>query len=1272
MAEQDSTTMEETEMDSKRPKVVDARGILKQNRQFLDFFWDIAKPEQETRLKAIEKLLEHLKSSEKEDELKYTLKRLVEGLAATRETARPGFSLALAQVLQSLEAVPLQAVLDQIKEKHDPQKVKKKLQRNALFGNFFGVLALSQSGRLTKVLEFVCLALLLVPQQEQWQPAFLVLPKIWSDRGLMSQTPEAVFEEVLFGALQSDLSSAFSTPEQLHLLLVAVQKFPAVLKPKKLKKLLGSSVIITMENIPKLLEVLKTAAKSVKKDHLLPPVGLDLLHIALKEDAFDLFWKEAVENGLLKDQSGPCSYMCFRLLGNALPLLSLDQIQTVLTGEVMRQYGEHVVSAQLTDRFKFAPEMETFVDSFLETCEDPDKQLLVVTSFSTLTNQGYPVVTSFWKVVRHLQPAVLVKYIDWLKNMFISPDLETCVDFSTKRQKENQEQSNLNQHCVFRMRKWIICRLTSIIENPQVKKEEDLVMDIARFIFFHAFFEVEKQTPDIPETESSPSVPVDEQTRAVIASSFFSLLHHLNCLPVLGDSVEVAALNKKHVQGVTADGNLWIYCIVQYADALLSHAKYVKAIKPFSDEQRETWDRMLQLVEELRKKGKTSQTLETSAFQQLFLLVGLHLFKAPEECLDLMSDLQNCMEKALDKKTAATENQEELEWVEVAVEILLFLLSQPSRFLRQICRSVFGRICPHVTKGALQLILDVFDPEKDGEESAIVVTEETEKKKKKTTPEDQGEEENDSEDSSDEDEDSSEGGEDEEMVEEEKDDDGGGVDDNFRMGLMKVLQAGNALSNEGEDSDEDVDDETMMALDENIAALFAEQQKRIQAKKDEKEKMRKEKILVRDFKIKVLDLIEVFLTKQPESLLVFDIIEPMIGIIEGSMNSGSDQQELDFLRKTADIFRNQLCKAKRYCKNIVEVKEELHHLMERLVKRARKQTDSSVAVYCFSAALYLFRVLKGNVSDTIMQPSATLGSLDINKVTAVYQEALTEFMTKRKSALTGAMFIDLFNRFPIMCVHLLESSVQFISNGVRQHQQGDKGQACSLVLKALQTRELRLSVTDAEWESLLKRVIGQVTESLKTVTEFKVKVDQEKVIKCLELINFLIKTVSKQQKKNLNVEMTGLVLALQSLGQLEGFDKFVHLNSIYWNAMKHLGFTRPKKEKAKPPVVTPQDASGPKKKKKGFLPETKKRKNWKKKGGAEQGKENKTGEINSKPSSGEVQQGKKRKNKKKRKQGSSGEKNGTEQNLPAKKAKIEPASSKKKKVAKKVKGALGE
>lgn len=65
------------------------------------------------------------------------------------------------------------------------------------------------------------------------------------------QTTEEVFDEVLLGALQTDLSSAYSTPEQLQLLLVAMQRFPGLFKPKKLKKLLGTSTIITKDTVPK-------------------------------------------------------------------------------------------------------------------------------------------------------------------------------------------------------------------------------------------------------------------------------------------------------------------------------------------------------------------------------------------------------------------------------------------------------------------------------------------------------------------------------------------------------------------------------------------------------------------------------------------------------------------------------------------------------------------------------------------------------------------------------------------------------------------------------------------------------------------------------------------------------------------------------------------------------------------------------------------------------------------------------------------------------------
>ncbi|XP_063809786.1 myb-binding protein 1A [Pseudophryne corroboree] len=1220
----------------KKEKAVAGRRVLQQNRQFLDFFWDIAKPEQDVRLAATENLIQYLRSSQQADELKYTFKRLVEGLAATREAARPGFSLALAQVLQCFEEVPLSTVLEHINEKHNLQKVNKKSVRNAAFGNFFGVLALSQSGRLAKDTKVLLQCVQLLQSLAQYREHLKDLPrKTLVD--ILSEIPESTFEEVLFGALRSDLSSAFSTPEQLHLLLVGMQKFPGVLKPKKLKKLLGSSMIITQENIPKLVDLLSMAAKSVKKEKCLPGVALDVLRISLKEEAFELFWKDAVENGLMQEQTGPCIYMCYRLLGAALPLLDKNMLQLILRSEVMLRYGAHVISNQPADRFKFAPEMETYVSAFLESCDDAEKQLTVMVGFSSLTNQGYPVVPSTWKVIQHLKPTALQKYIDWLKRMFLTPDIDSFLDFSTSRQKENQEQQNTVENFVFRLRKWIIPRLTSIIDNPLAKRQEAQVMDIARFILFHSFFEAKRPVSDIPETETCMSVPLDEKTHTHVANAFFSLLLNLNGMPVLGESPGVITTKERQVVGVTADGSLWIHCMLTYANMLMSRGKVVKALQPFNDEQKEAWDRMLHYVDDLQKKTKKSNSMELSAYQQLLLLVGIHLFKTPEESVDLLNDIQNCLDKALSKKgkkKKQAEDQQEPEWVEVMVEILLSLFSQPSRLFRVVSRNVFKKICPFLTKNALQLILNVFDPEEEqNEESAVIVTEEKHPKKSTNSQE--------MESSSDEDscEESEEDNEEEEENKDSDDDEAASVEDVnevFRKQLMTVLQAGKAP--QAEDSDDDLDDETMMALDENLSALFAEQKKRIQAKKDAKAKIREEKILRKDFKTKVLDLVDVFVKKQSDSPLVFSVIEPLVSVIEQSMNAESSQQEQDFLRKTADIFMNDLCKCKRYCKDVSELKDDLHDMMERLVKRASKQSDSSVALYCFSASLYLFKVLKGSVTnqaedkksgsvDTSSQANC-LGCLDLHRVTLLYQEALREFMTKRNSPFTAAMFLDLFNRFPFICKPLLGIIMKSIKDGARQHQQA---QACTLLLRALQTPSLKQTLSPSEWKDLITEGMSQVVETLQNMGEIKVKVDQEKVVKCFELLNFLIKTIN-QRKLDISLEV---LHPLQTLHQKEGFGKS-RLEDMYWNVMKLLGFIRPKKEKTKAVMDDAPTTDNVSKKKKGFLPESKKRKNRKKAGTAE---ENKQSGADDKVENSEVQQPntkfkKKKKNKKnKRKSG---------------------------------------
>ncbi|XP_029143049.1 myb-binding protein 1A [Protobothrops mucrosquamatus] len=1188
--------------------------LLGQSRQFLDYFWDIAKPDQAIRLKATEGLLNYLQENKKDDEfLKYTLKRLIDGLGATREVARPGFSLALAQVLQVFEELTLLAVLQQIKEKYDLGRVKKKLFRNALFGNFFGVLALFQSRRLSKDSKALLECVQLLQNLSEHYTHLKDLPrKTLVD--IVSEIPETVFEKVLYNILEDELTAAFSTPGQLYLLLVGIQKFPKVLGPEKLKALFGTTAVVTAQNIPRIVEVLKMAAKSERKDKVLPAVGLDLIKVALKEGTFELFWKEAVENGLLKENVGPCSYMCFRLLGSVFPLLSLSQLKMVLQGETMRQYGFHVVTSKLPDRFKFAPEMDFYVDLFLEGCTSPEKQLAMMVAFSTLTNQGYPVVPTFWKVVRHLLPTALLKYIDWLKNMFLNPNLDCCVDFATKRQNEKTT-SGVSDHSITRLRKWIIGRLIGIAEHPQVNKEDELVMDICRFCFFHAFFETKKQFPKITETKSSPMVPLNEQCRRVAADSFFSLLQHLNIMPALGDSAEAEEMRKKHLHGLTASGDPWIHCVVQYANLLLSHQEQVKMVVPFNDEERQAWDN--------------------------FTWYG----------------------------------EEEPAWVEVIVEVLLSLLAQSSGLIRRVCKNVFGLVCQHMTKGALQLILDVLNPQQDqDEESAVVVMEEAEKKRKKISPQnmEQGEESGESSD-----EDSSEESDESDKEALEKNSEGEEEpDENFRAMLRNVLQAENAL--EGDDSDEDVDDETMMSLDEKLSSLFTEQKKRIQAKKDEKEKLRKEKILRRDFKIKILDLVELFLMKQAGNPLVFNVIDPLLSVIEHSMSSDSNKQEQDYLRKTADIFTNSLCRSKQYCKNVSPIQEELHTLLESLVKRSCKQNDSSVALYYFSGSLYLFRVLRGNApaDEMASEDSQTkkkkknpeggegspgqhmeLGSVDLERVTAVYKEALNLFLTKRKSPLTGAMFLDLFERHPMMCKQLIEVVVKSITDGARQHQQA---QACLLLQKALQNKCFKLSLSGKEWEDLIRESTHQITETLKKVDEFKVKVDREKVIKCLELLSCLIKIVTQQA---FSLDLTELRGVLQTLGQQEHFEKSIQLDNIYWNVMKLLGFKRPVKEK-----VSVRPANGTvveplKRKKKGFLPATKKRQNRKKAQFGqpqEKGPESSSSRI---PAVGEAEgpsegKKKKRKRKKKKRVAEQGEGETFEQGPPAKKTAQSPGKAK--------------
>ena len=124
---------------------------------------------------------------------------------------------------------------------------------------------------------------------------------------------------------------------------------------------------------------------------------------------------------------------------------------------------------------------------------------------------------------------------------------------------------------------------------------------------------------------------------------------------------------------------------------------------------------MLQIVEDIENGQGVRK--EEMVFQVLFLQMGFQLLTDPDMAIDMLEELKQChvkskqkllqKKKKKSKKAATAEGDEEPEWVEVVVDLLISLQSQNKHVLRQLANSVFVMLCPHMTEVALMTILTV-------------------------------------------------------------------------------------------------------------------------------------------------------------------------------------------------------------------------------------------------------------------------------------------------------------------------------------------------------------------------------------------------------------------------------------------------------------------------------------------------------------------------------------------------------------------------------------
>ncbi|XP_017025900.1 myb-binding protein 1A [Drosophila kikkawai] len=255
-------------------------------------------------------------------------------------------------------------------------------------------------------------------------------------------------------------------------------------------------------------------------------------------------------------------------------------------------------------------------------------------------------------------------------------------------------------------------------------------------------------------------------------------------------------------------------------------------------------------------------------FEALILFVSLALCTKSPLPVSVVEDLIICRKNALEKgkKKKKADDGEELQWQDVLTDVLLQLLLQTGHYWRELVNLVAIPLIPHLEHGNLEQILQVLNMNMN----PLSKKDEAEEDSDEEMEEEQ-EAEADSSDESD--------GEDEEEDEEEDDDED---DEESRLDQIRE-RVRLALIDNGEADDDDassvdwndVSEEKGQRLNaalENAFQLRRPRSAKLQAKQLPTKSERIDSTSLLHFRIRALDLVELYVTEKPTQAVVLDAL----------------------------------------------------------------------------------------------------------------------------------------------------------------------------------------------------------------------------------------------------------------------------------------------------------------------------------------------------------------------------------------------------------------
>lgn len=965
-------------------------------------------------------------------DLMYALRRLLRGLASPRESSRLGFAVVLTELLSRISyAVTAKEVLTLILKYSNPQvAASRQEQKDFMFAKIFGVMSLVQSDLLIQpsatITEFKrsMRILIALSSDKPWMAESCAWVMVSAIAQLQRDNVQIPWAQAAQSWMTAQISSTKElSPEKLAVMLqlshgAGADFFHNVALPSMRKEHPLSSA-----NLPQLARVLKEAIPSENdasastgarsrwqaKIHFVWDLILDIFFdpastAETRISSFPDFYRVVVDETLFAAASShDRKSWGFQVFQRALPRASDADKPMLFTPNFMR-----TLINQLGNRDRL---LHRAAVKATETIQDVVKEqphlgfVLVTQLIGKNGHQNFDSITKTKTVEQVLSSLDIDRVREYVKHLgeIICQGVET---------EDEDELTEINNR-----RKWALDQLLFLVRTATVPKDDQLLVDVLTFLAAHGYFTMQKPLKKRFLLERLPTQAFADSLKQVTRSRFLSSVTEL-AKQVPASNASAAG---KKTPGVAQDGQLWL---AKAHDILLQLEKD-KSFKSIFDHDDEIAAKLadgvkcLDKVRKFESKSTDADVKERArAFQSLLLSALLVSADAADGASDLVEPLCACADKlfpasaASARKGKQTADETEVTGIELLCDTLLSFLELSSAFLRTSATNAFEAFSQDMTKESIGLLLShlrTADEPVQGEEDE---DEEMEDEEASDEEEQDGKPRaSDTSATSDDDDDEEDSDDDADEVD---DDENEEVDEELRARVRAVLKESGMADPEAEDAEgaeeededaqsdagsdssvefSDLGDDEMMLLDDKLAEVFRQ---RVGAARDQKE-AKQEAIALR---FKVLELVEVFARKQPQSGLMLDLIMPLYDLWN---NRDEDTEQL--ANKARTLLLSRVSKAKTVPEDFDAA--EVAELLQRMHTEARESQSNDVSNVSQAINLYLTKVALSKAGDDV---KSALGG----KLVEVYRESLLDYLMRKASRLRHEFLIDAFRRFPML------------------------------------------------------------------------------------------------------------------------------------------------------------------------------------------------------------------------------------------------------------------